>query len=160
MSRQRPAPASYRGQRGLAMVELTITAPVLLLMMCGTVEFGQFLIQYSTLNDAVRNAARQVAGAALDGTTQLLVTGAPWGTLVTQGKNLAAYGNVAGTGAVLLPNLTTAQITVTEDTTNNNISVTAAYPYQSVFGALMPTFLGGTIATNYTLTISTTMRAL
>ena len=160
MSQAYPRHAPHRRQRGLAMVELTISAPVLLLLMCSSVEFGQFLIQYSTLNDAVRDAARYVAGAALDGTDELLVTGGPWGTLVTQGQNLAVYGNVAGTGAALLPKLTTGQIAVTENTATNNITVTATYPYQSVFGGLMPTFLGGNIATNFTLTISTTMRAL
>jgi Flp pilus assembly protein TadG len=156
MSRQHSDPARHRQQRGFAMVEFVITAPVLLFLMCGTVEFGQYLIQYSTLNDSVRNAARYVAGAALDSTGALLQQGPE----MAQGKNLAVYGNIAGTGAVLLPGLTTAQITVTENTATDNITVTAAYPYQSVFGARMPTFLGGTIATNYTLTISTTMRAL
>jgi Flp pilus assembly protein TadG len=156
MSRQHSGSARHRGQRGFAMVELTITAPVLLFLMCGTVEFGQYLIQYSTLNDSVRNAARYVAGAALDSTGALLQQGPE----MTQGKNLAVYGNIAGSGAALLPGLTTAQITVTENTAADNITVTAAYPYQSVFGALMPTFVGGTIATNYTLKISTTMRAL
>jgi Flp pilus assembly protein TadG len=127
-----------------------------MLLMGGTVEFGQYLIQYSTLNDAVRNATRYVAGAALDSTGALLQQGPE----MAQGKNLAVYGNIAGSGNALLPGLTTAQITVTENTGTDNITVTAAYPYRSVFGALMPTFMGGTIATNYTMRISTTMRAL
>jgi Flp pilus assembly protein TadG len=160
MSAPRHTQGSRRPQRGLAMVEFVITAPVLLLLMCGTVEFGQFLIQYSTLSDAVRNAARYVAGAALNGTDGLLLQGGAWNTLAGQGRNLAVYGNAAGAGTALLPSLTTAQIVVTEDTANNNITVTAAYPYQSLFGAAMPTFFGGSIATNYTLRISTTMRAL
>jgi Flp pilus assembly protein TadG len=132
----------------------------LLLLMCGTVEFGQFLIQYSTLNDAVRNAARYVSGAALDGTDELLLQGGAWTTLVGQAQNLAVYGTVAGGGTSVLPGLTTGQITVTQNTTTNNITVAAAYPYRSVFGAAMPTFFGGSIATNYTLAISITMRAL
>ncbi len=160
MSRAPARRARYQRQRGLAMVELTITAPVLLLLMCGTVEFGEYLIQYSTLNDSVRNAARHVAGAALNGTDDRLVTGGAWSTLAAQGQNLAVYGNVAGAGAALLPGLTTGQIAVTENTATNDITVTAAYPYQSVFGALMPDFLGGNFATNFTLSISTTMRAL
>jgi len=160
MSRQLSGCSRHPRQRGFAMVELTITAPVLLFLMCGTVEFGQYLIQYSTLNDSVRTAARYVAGAALDSTGALRQTGGAWTTLVTQGQNLAVHGNIAGTGAALLPGLTTAQITVTENTATDNITVTAAYPYRSVFGALMPNFMGGTIATNYTLTISTTMRAI
>lgn len=151
--------ASHR-QRGLAMVEFTISAPVLLLLLFGTVEFGHFLTEYSTLNDAVRDAARYVAGSALNGTDGLLKQGAAWTSLQQEGQNLAVFGNKAGSGAPLLPSLAVGQITVTEDTVNNNIAVAAAYPYQSLFGANIPTFMGGSIATNLTLSISTTMRAL
>jgi Flp pilus assembly protein TadG len=160
MSAQRHTQGSHRRQRGLAMVEFAISAPVLLLLMFGTVEFGHFMIEYSTLNDAVRDAARYVASVALNGSDGLLVQGSAWTTLVGQGQNLAVYGNLSGTGTPLLPSLKPAQIAMTEDTATNNISVTATYPYRSLFGAAMPNFMGGSIATNFTLTISTTMRAL
>jgi Flp pilus assembly protein TadG len=151
--------ASHR-QRGLAMVEFVLCSPILLLLLFGTVEFGRFLIQYSTLNDAVRDASRYVAGAALNGTDGLLKQGAAWTSLQQEGQNLAVFGNKAGSGTPLLPSLAVANITVTEDTVNNNTTVAAAYPYQSLFGASMPNFMGGSIATNFTLSISTTMRAL
>jgi len=89
-----------------------------------------------------------------------LIQGAAWTTLAAQGKYLAAYGNIAGTGTALLPSLSISQITVAQDATNNNVTVTAAYPYKSLFGAAMPNFMGGSIATNFTLTIATSMRAL
>ena len=148
-------------QRGLAMVEFVIATPILLLLMFGSFEFGRFMIQYSILNDAVRNASRYVAGAALDGTDGLLLTGTGWSTLVTKGKNLAVYGNVGGTGTALLPSLNVGQITVTEDTTNLNITVAAAYPYAAAFGGAIPKFFtAGSLSTTYTLNISTTMKAL
>jgi Flp pilus assembly protein TadG len=160
---------SQRRQRGLAMVEFVVTAPMLLLLLFGTVVFGEFLIDYSTLNDGVRNAARYLAGAAPNGTDGTLITGTAWSTLADQARNLAVYGNVNGdvngTGP-LLPGLTVAEITVTPVPANlpanpyNEIIVSAAYPYQSLFGASMPNFFGGTIATNFTLSISTTMIAL
>jgi Flp pilus assembly protein TadG len=150
-----------RWQRGLAMVELVMTAPILLLLLFGTVVFGEWLIQYNIINDAVRDAARFVAGGALDGADGVLIQGAPWTALVTQGQNIAVYGNVNGTGNPVLPGLTVANISVTEDTANFNITVsTTGYTYQSLFGASMPSFLGGTIATSFPLSISTTMRAL
>jgi Flp pilus assembly protein TadG len=149
-----------RRQRGLAMVEFTLSAPILLLLLFGAVEFGRFLIQYSVLNDSVRNAARYVSGKALEGTNQQLLQGTAWTTLVSQGKNLAVAGDIAGTGAALLPSLTVAQISVTPDAVNNTITVTAAYPYQALFGASMPNFMGGTVSTTFTLSISTSMRAL
>jgi Flp pilus assembly protein TadG len=151
---------SLRRQRGLAMVEFAITAPVLLMLLFGTVVFSEWLIQYSTLSDSVRDAARYVAGSASAGAGGGLVTGGTWSTLASQGQNLAVYGNIGGTGTALLPGLAVGQITVTENTATNNITVSAAHPYQSLFGASMPTFFGGTIGTNFTLSISTTMRAL
>src|ERR1019366_7650513 len=151
---------SWRRQRGLAIVEFALTMPVLFVLMFGSFEFGHFLIQYSALNDAVRNAVRYVAGAASKGTDGRLVTGGAWATLAARGQNLAVFGNVAGRGAAVLPGLDIGQITVTENTTNNNINVAAAYPYESLFGAAIPTFMGGSISTTYTLAISTTMRAL
>ncbi len=163
---------SQRRQRGLAMVEFVVTAPMLLLLLFGTVVFGEFLINYSTLNDGVRNAARYVAGAASNGTDGTLVTGSTWSTLAAQGQNLAVYGNVNGNvngAGPLLPGLTVGEITVTPVPANaltvppnpyNKIIVSAAYPYRSLFGASMPDFFGGTIATNFTLSISTTMIAL
>ena len=147
-------------QRGLAMVEFVLCAPILLLLLFGTVEFGHFLTEYSTLNDAVRDAARYVAGSALNGTDGLLKQGAAWASLQQEGQNLAVFGNKTGSGTPLLPSLAVGQITVGEDTVNNNITVAAAYPYRALFGASVPNFMGGSIATNFTLSISTTMRAL
>ena len=152
--------ARRQSQSGLAMVEFALSVPVLLLLMFATFEFGHFLIQYSTLNDAVRNASRYVAGKALEGTTDTLVTGATWSSLVTQGTNLAVFGNIAGTGAAVLPSLNAANITVTQDLVDRYITVTAAYPYQSLFGAAIPTFMGRSISTTFTLNISVTMSAL
>jgi Flp pilus assembly protein TadG len=147
------------------MVELVMTAPILLLLLFGTVVFGEWLIQYSILNDAVRDAARYVAGKALNGSTGTLIQGSDWTTLVNQGTNLAVFGNVNGNVngnfPAVLPGLTVTNITMAEDTTALSITVsTTGYTYQSLFGASMPSFFGGTIATNFPLSISTTMRAL
>ena len=160
MSAERGICARRQRQSGLAMVEFALSVPVLLLLMFASFEFGHFLIQYSTLNDAVRNGSRYVAGQALGGTTDTLVTGAAWSSLVTQGTNLTVFGNIAGTGTAVLPSLKIANITVTPDTVNRYITVTAAYPYQPLFGAVIPTFIGGSLSTAYTLNISVTMSAL
>jgi len=161
MIEERRAHACRRSQRGLAMVEFALSVPVLLLLMFATFEFGHFLIEYSTLNDTVRNASRYVAGKALDGTTGDLVSGSDWSSLATQGTNLAIFGNIAGTGAPVLPSLNAANIiTVTPDVVDRYITVTAAYPYQPLFGAAIPTFAGGSISAAFTLNISVTMSAL
>ena len=162
MIEERRVRTSRRSQRGLAMVEFVLSVPVLLLLMFATFEFGHLMIQYSTLNDAVRNASRYVAGNALDGTTGNLQTGSNWSSLATQGTNLAIFGNIAGTGTPVLPSLNAANIiTVTPDAADNYITVTAAYPYHPLFGAVIPTFIGsGSISTAFTLNISVTMSAL
>ena len=160
MIEERRTSACRRRQSGLAMVEFALSVPVLLLLMFTSFEFGHLLIQYSTLNDTVRNASRYVAGKAMDGTQGTLYTGSDWSSLASQGTNLAVFGNIAGTGTPVLPSLNTANITVTEDTVDRYITVTAAYPYQALFGAAIPTFMGGSISTNFTLNISVTMSAL
>ena len=149
-----------RRQRGVAMVEFAIGVPVLLLLLFVTVEVARFLNQYSILTDAVRDASRYVAGAAMQGTTGLIVQGPAWAALVAQGQNLAVYGNLAGTGAPLLPGLSVADVTVTADTVGDNVTVSAAYPYQGIFGGSMPDFMGGSVSTAWMLQIATTMRAL
>jgi Flp pilus assembly protein TadG len=161
MIEERRTRARRRRQSGLAMVEFALSVPVLLLLMFGTFEFGHFLIQYSTLNDAVRNAARYVAGKAWSGTTGDLATGADWSSLVTQGTNLAVFGNIAGSGSSpVLPALNGTNIIMSEDTTAMTIKVWAIYPYQPLFGTVIPTFMGGSISTTMTLNISVTMSAL
>jgi Flp pilus assembly protein TadG len=143
------------------MVEFAISVPVILLLMFGSFEFGHLMTAYSTLNDGVRDAARYVAGAAMKDTAGTMATGATWTNLQTQGQNLAIYGNIAGTGSPILEKLDLGnRITVSEDTVAKTITVAAAYPYVPLFGSAIPTFMGGSLSTAYTLTISTTMRAL
>ena len=144
--------------RGLALVEFAVSVPLLLLLLFGGAEFTNFLVRYSTLNDAVRDSARYVAGQALAGQTGVVVLS---GALTTAGKNLVVYGNVGGTGTSLLPALTASQVTITADAANNNINVLVAYPYQALFAGTLPSFgFGSGVSTALTLTISTTMKAL
>ena len=162
MIEERRTCACRRRQSGLAMVEFALSVPVLLLLMFGAFEFGHFLIQYSTLNDAVRNASRYAAGKASGDTTGNLLTGAAWTSLVTQTTNLAVFGNITGTPPAVLPSLNATYITVSPDLPNKNITVAVVdYRYQPLFGAVIPTFMGGGgITTAIKLNISVTMRAL
>ena len=82
----------------------------------------------------------------------------------TQKKWLLAALVVVGLGGSQLwaSNTDTkdATITVTPDPLNRNIAVLAAYKYQPLFGAAIPTFMGGSMSTTLTLNISVTMSAL
>jgi Flp pilus assembly protein TadG len=160
MSAPRRQHSAIRRQRGFALVEFVLTAPVLLVLMFGSFEFGHYLLEYSTLNDAMDNAASWAATQALQGSAGVLVSGSAWNTLATQAQNMVVYGNAAGTGTPVLPSLNVGEITATENASNNTITLTATYPYISLFGAAIPTFMGGSISTTLTMNISTTMEAI
>lgn len=129
-------PRSQRRQRGVAMVEFVIGAPIVLFLLYSVVEFGEILLQMSVLADAARNADRYLARNALLGSSGVVNLS---GQLITATQNLAVYGNATGFGAPLLPNLTAGSVTVTSDAANN-VSVTIAYHYESLFGGLVPLF--------------------
>lgn len=149
---------SRRAARGTATIEAAITIPLLLLLVFATVELGRAFVQYTILANAVRNAARHVAGEALLGATQTVFIST---NLLTEARNLVVYGNEAGTGTPRLPGLVPGQITVS-DAGENNVLVTATYPYQPLFGATLPTLStsAGPIVTAFNMNIAVTMRAL
>jgi Flp pilus assembly protein TadG len=152
--------STVRRQRGIALVEFVISAPVLFLLTFGSFEFSHYLLQYSRLNDAVNNATLWVATQALQGSDGVLASGSAWTTLVSQTQNMVVYGNAAGTGSPVLPSLNTGEVTVTQNTSNNDVTVSAAYPYISLFGGAIPTFMGGSISTTFTMSITATMEAI
>ena len=86
-------------QSGVAAVEFAILLIPLIMITFGTTEYGRALYEYDTLAKSVRNAARY------------LTTQAP-GNGFDTAKNLAVYGNEAGTGPALAPGLTTAMVQI------------------------------------------------
>jgi Flp pilus assembly protein TadG len=156
MSRRLQRTAAH-GQRGLATVEMAIGLPVLLLLLFATAEFGRMLSQYDTLTKAVRNGARYAASVSSLGTTGLVyITPA----IQTAVANLVVSGNVNGTGAPLLPGLTTAEVTVSA-INPLYVEVSVSYPYEPMLGVALPAFgLGQPIPADPTLTATSVMRAL
>jgi Flp pilus assembly protein TadG len=158
MQRRSGLTVSARHSRGVATIEAVITLPLLLLLMLATVELGRAFVQYTTLANSVRNAARHVAGKALLGTTQtVFITPA----LLAEARNLAVYGNEAGDGSPKLPGFSTGQVAVS-DAGGSNVLVSVVYPYQPMFGAQLPRFgVGnGPISIAFDMRIDVTMRAL
>lgn len=149
--------AVARRQRGLATVEFAIAAPLLLLLLLATAEFGRILSQYNTLTKAVRDACRYVAANAAVGTTRIVnITS----QLQTQAGNLVATGNLAGSGTPLLPGLSASNVTVT-DAGNGYVSVSASYTYQPMLGSKLNTFgFGAAISLALPLNTAVIMRAL
>lgn len=154
-------------QRGIAATEFAIALPVLLFLMLATAEVGRLLSQYDTLTKAVRDGARYCASVANGGSSSVVVianctaagAGNGGSAPVNATQNLVVTGNWAGTGAAVLPGLTTANVTVS-DAGNGYIQVSASYTYQPVLGTL-PTFgLTSPITLAIPLNAAVVMRAL
>lgn len=144
-------------QRGLAMVEFAVSLPLLLLLLLATAEFGRLISQYDTLTKAVRDGARYAASTAALGSTGLVYITPQIQTAV---GNLVATGNVDGSGSALLPGLVASNVTVS-DAGNGYVSVSAAYTYEPMLGATLPTFgFGAPISLSFTLNAGAVMRAL
>ncbi len=136
---QRQLCRAATGQRGVAMVEFVVGTPLLFLLLYGICELGNAFVQYSVLTDAARDAARYLASNALLGSTGVVNLSA---TVTVATRNLVVYGNTVGAGAPLLPGLTAGQVAIAADA-SNNVSVSVAYPYRSLFGGTLPLFVNG-----------------
>jgi Flp pilus assembly protein TadG len=84
-------------QGGVALLEFALILPFLLLLSITAVEFGRALWQYNVLTKSVRDAARYLAMQTPE-------------TKIAEARNLAVYGNRAGTGNPLAIGLTTAHV--------------------------------------------------
>lgn len=144
-------------QRGAVLAEMALVTPILLLMMLATAEVTRAFVDHNTLTKAVRNGARYVAANAFQGTTGVVFVGA---ALRAETQNLIVYGNIAGTGAPVLPGLTPADITIT-DIGANNVQVSAAHAISGLLGPVLRSFHGGSdMNMVHNLQATVTMRAL
>jgi Flp pilus assembly protein TadG len=88
-----------RENRGAAIVEFTLVAPILITLMCGLAEFSLALRQYHVMEKGVRDAARFLAAVPAHPPCTGIVDPAgatSWNTYVAQAKRLAIYGVVSG----------------------------------------------------------------
>ena len=85
-------------ERGATLVEFSIAVTVFLISVFGVIEFGRALWVHNALTDAARRGARYAT----------LHTAAQVGEV----KNVVVYGDPAGGTQALVPNLTTANVTV------------------------------------------------
>lgn len=145
--------AKLQRQRGLAMVEFAIGAPILLLLLLAIGEFGRLLSHYSTLQQSSRDAARYLAHNALNNTTGTLNLTAP---LQATARNLAMYGT-PGISTPLLPGIAATVGAVGTE----HIQVRVNYTFRPVIGNFLPNFWGGAdIPLNVPLVATTVMRAM
>lgn len=147
---------SMMNQKGLAAVEMAITAPLLLFVMFATAELGRVWMQYNTLTKSVRDGVRYVASNATPGQLGLVNLTAQ---TISDAQNLVVYGNVEGTGLPLLPALNIGSVSVAV-AGDDDVVVTASYAYQPM-NAIIPGFgVGPDRDSLFLLEAQATMRAL
>ena len=103
-----------RNRSGNAAAEMAMVAPLLLIIMLGCLELGNYFWNEHTLLKAVRDGARFAARQPFSNYSAC--TGNPGGTVVGDTRNVVMYGALSGTSA-LTPNISAANITVTQSCT-------------------------------------------
>jgi len=144
-------PNAIRHQQGIAMMELVIVAPILLLIFLGVSEMGRALYQYNTLSKAVRDSSRYYS-------TQVFNSNDIAGTI-----NLVKYGQT-GVGAQLLPGVINVSIPAPViDATGTYVTVTGSYTFSFLPGnplAGIVGLFGSALPNPFILTATSTMRAI
>ena len=84
-----------RGESGVALVEMAIVVPILLLLIFGMIDFGIFLYRDIGLTQGVREAARQGAVAVYDGGDASISCGNPTQNLICLTKKRSGVSPLA-----------------------------------------------------------------
>jgi len=115
-------------RRGNAMIEFALSTSILIPLFFGTFQFGYTFYVYNLLNTQMRAGARY---ASLK-TFQCSKAG-EIANFKRDVKNVIMYGNSAGTGNLMEPGLTAAQIDVEiKDAAGNNADATHVPSYVTV----------------------------
>lgn len=147
---------SIARHRGAVLVEMVFVTPILLFVMLATAEVTRAFVDHNTLTKSVRNGVRHLAAKAFQGTTGTVFISAG---LAAETRNLVVYGNMAGTGASVLPGLTPASVSVTS-LGGSNVEVGASHAFTGMLGPVLRGFFGPDISMVHNLQATVTMRAL
>lgn len=99
-----------RDCRAAAAAELALVLPLLLTLMFGSLELGNYFMNEHKLVKSVRNGARFAARQSF--TNYTTCTGSPNIAVVTNTKNVVMNGYLSG-GSIITPNIKAADIDVT-----------------------------------------------
>ena len=136
---------------GAAAAEMALIAPLLFILMFGTMELGYYFYSEHVVVKAVRDGARFASRETFDDFTCPAGTVDP--TMESDTQKVTRTNTVDGTGDPRLPNWTSdSTVTVTLDCTDNSsatyssiydgvtsiplVTVSATVPYTSLFGLL------------------------
>ena len=143
-------------QKGVALVELALIIPLLLLLTFITTEFARAMFEYNAITKSTRDAVRYL-------------TFQTPGTRITEARNLIVYGNPGGTGSPLVRGLTLAnvpaatcctwQLTGTNPVINTVTVRVTNYTYHSLFASVFGVAFGNANGDITFSTITASMRA-
>ena len=141
-----------KDESGLQLVEAAIVLPIFLVLFAATAEFGRYFYEYTTLAKAARGGARYLT------TSEVGTVGD------TAARNIVVFGNPAGTGSPLLPNLATSHVVITREggvpVLPEKVTVKiVGYQHQPIFNLGALTGIQG-LSTNVAVQPSVTMRFL
>ena len=100
----------YRNRSGAAAAEMALVIPLLLMILFGSLELGNYFMNEHTLVKAVRNGARFAARQSY--TNYPACSGSVGEPALTETKNVVMSGYISG-GTVITPNIQASDITVT-----------------------------------------------
>jgi Flp pilus assembly protein TadG len=138
-----------RDVRASAAVEMALVAPLLLVILFGSVELGNYFMNEHSLVKAVRDGARF---AARQGFVSFPDCSTVDGTAQTNVQNVVMYGYLSGT-SVLTPNISASDITIATNCSTSGggqtyegiyrgratgaqvVTVSASVPYRTVLGS-------------------------
>lgn len=147
----RRAPSLIASEGGSAAVEMALVTPLLLTLMFGSFEMGNYFLDNHVVAKAVRDGARYASRRSFTEYTCSTVTS----DVVDKTRNLIRTGQLTG-GTARLPGWTdpaTITVSVACNTTGNNgsafsgiyngvatgapvVTVSASVPYHSLFGVI------------------------
>jgi Flp pilus assembly protein TadG len=139
-----------RDTRAAAAVEMALVTPLLLVIMFGSVELGNYFMNEHSLVKAVRDGARFAARQSF--ATSYPDCSTVESTAQANIKNIVKYGYLTGTN-VLTPNIADSNITISTSCSTSGggqtysgiyrgrtngaqiVTVTASVPYRTVLGS-------------------------
>ncbi len=148
-------------QQGIALVELAIAIPAMLVMMLLTAEISRAMYQYNTLTKVVRDGSRAVSSHVLRGSPGSGLTSDELQTI----KHLVIAGKPQG-GAALLSGLTEDNVSVLVSRVGSSapqryyVEVSADYSYTPIFASVGGSgFLPQSFRFDFILSARSSMRA-
>lgn len=136
----------FREKSGSAAVEMALVTPLLMILMFGSFELGNYYLDNHVVVKAVRDGARYASRQAF---TKFTCPSTVDATVAGNIRNVTRIGNIAGTGTPRLPSWTDGTITVSVRCVSNTantysgiyddfpnvmiVKVNATVPYASLF---------------------------